>query len=80
MVAVVRLAPRGESSVLEGVNPDPDKVRTSSTCSLLLWPQVGYLWIYTVHTYETPFKGPFVITQYFTNGTLNLQCGAVQMN
>ena len=31
----------------EGVNPDPYKVRTSSICSLVLGPQVGYLWIYT---------------------------------
>ena len=30
-----------------GVNPDPDEVWTSSICSLVLWPQVGYLWIYT---------------------------------
>ena len=29
-----------------GVNPDPEKVRTSSICSLVMWPQVGYLWIY----------------------------------
>ena len=29
-----------------GVNPDPDEVRTLSICSLVLWPQVGYLWIY----------------------------------
>ena len=25
----------------EGVNPDPDKVRTSLICSLVLWPQEG---------------------------------------
>ena len=30
----------------EGINPDLYKVRTSSICSLVLWPQVGYLWIY----------------------------------
>ena len=33
----------------EGVNPDPDEVRTSSTCSLVLWPHVGYLWIYMTY-------------------------------
>ena len=33
----------------EDVNPDPYKVQTSSIlCSLVLWLQVGYLWIYTV--------------------------------
>ena len=26
-----------------------------------------------------PYKGPFLITQYFTNGTVNLQCGAIQI-
>ena len=32
----------------ENVNPDPYKVRTLSIlCSLVLWLQVGYLWIYS---------------------------------
>ena len=26
-----------------------------------------------------PYKGPFVITHCFTNGTVNLQCGAIQI-
>ena len=25
-----------------------------------------------------PYTGPFVITQCFNNGTVNLQCGAIQ--
>ena len=29
--------------------------------------------IYTAKKQETPFKGPFVITQCFTNETVNLQ-------
>ena len=28
---------------------------------------------HTVYKYETPYKGPFVITRCFTNGTVNLQ-------
>ena len=28
---------------------------------------------HTEYKYETPYKGPFVITQCFTNGTLYLQ-------
>ena len=34
---------------------------------------------HTVYKYETPYKGPFLITHYFTNVTVNLQCGAVQI-
>ena len=31
----------------EDVNPDPYEVRTSRIlCSLVLWLQVGYMWIY----------------------------------
>ena len=26
------------------------------------------------YEYETPYRGPFVITQCFTNGMVNLQC------
>ena len=29
----------------------------------------------TAYKYETPYTGPFVITQCFTNGTVNLKCG-----
>ena len=35
---------------------------------------------HTVYTYKTPYTGPFVITQRFSNDTVNLQCGAVQIN
>ena len=41
----------------EGVNTDPDEVRTLSTCSLVLWPQVGYLWIYKAS--KVPLKHMF---------------------
>ena len=34
---------------------------------------------HTAYKYEIPNKVPFVITQYFTNGTVNLQCGVVQI-
>ena len=34
---------------------------------------------HTAYKYETPYKGPFLITQCFTNGTINLQCGVVQI-
>ena len=34
---------------------------------------------HTVYKYETPYKGPFVVTQCFTNGTINLQYGATQI-
>ena len=30
----------------------------------------------TAYKYETPYKGPFLITQCFTNGTGNFQYGA----
>ena len=30
---------------------------------------------HTAYTYEIPFKGPLLITHYFTNGMVNLQCG-----
>ena len=34
---------------------------------------------HTAYKNETAYKGPFVITQCFTNGTINLQCGVVQI-
>ena len=34
----------------------------------------------TAYKYETPYKGPFLITQCFSNGTVKLQCGAIQIN
>ena len=33
---------------------------------------------HTAYKYETPYTGPFVITRCFTNGTVNLRCGAKQ--
>ena len=30
---------------------------------------------HTLYKYETPYKGPFMITQCFTNVMVNLQCG-----
>ena len=30
---------------------------------------------HTAYKYETPYTGPFFITQYFTNITVNLHCG-----
>ena len=30
---------------------------------------------HTAYKYETPYTGPFLITNCFTNGTVNLQCG-----
>ena len=43
---------------------------------------VGYNIMLNNHTeykYETPYKVKFVLTQCFTNGTVSLQCGAIQM-
>ena len=40
--------------------------------------RVGDYVILTNHTaykYETPYKGPFLITHFLTNSTVNLQCG-----
>ena len=34
---------------------------------------------HTAYKYETPYKGPFVITQCFIIGIVNLQCGVVQI-
>ena len=34
---------------------------------------------HTAYKYKTPYKGPFVITQCFTNVTVNLQCGAIKI-
>ena len=33
----------------------------------------------TAYKYETPYKGPFLITQCFTNGTVKLQCGVIKI-
>ena len=33
----------------------------------------------TAYKYETTYKGPFVITQCFTNDTVKLKCGATQI-
>ena len=30
------------------------------------------------YKYETPYKGPFVITQCWTNGTVTIQYGPIQ--
>ena len=35
---------------------------------------------HTLFKYETPNKGPFVITQCYTNVMVNLKCGAIQIN
>ena len=34
---------------------------------------------HTKYKYETPCMGPFLITRCFTNGTVNLQCDAIQI-
>ena len=34
---------------------------------------------HTAYKYGTPYKGPFLITQCFTNGTVLLQYGAIQI-
>ena len=34
---------------------------------------------HTSYKYEAPYKGPFVITQCFTNGKVKLQCGAIKI-
>ena len=34
---------------------------------------------HTAYKYEIPYKGPFVITQCFTNGTVNLQYGLTKI-
>ena len=34
---------------------------------------------HTVYKYETKYMVPFVITQCFTNDTVNLQCSAIQI-
>ena len=34
---------------------------------------------HTAYKYETPYKIPFLISQYFTNGTLMLQYGTIQI-
>ena len=34
---------------------------------------------HTAYKYIIRYKGPFVITQCYTNGTVNLKCGALQI-
>ena len=34
---------------------------------------------HTAYKYETTYKGPFVITQCYINGTVMLQCGAIKI-
>ena len=34
---------------------------------------------YIAYKYAMPYKGTFVITQFSTNGTLNLQCGEIKI-
>ena len=44
--------------------------------------KVGDKFMLTNHTeykYETPYKGPFVIITFLTNGTVNLQCGTIKI-
>ena len=31
------------------------------------------------YKYETPYKGPFMITQCWTNGAFTLQCGTIKI-
>ena len=34
---------------------------------------------HAAYKYEPSYKGPFLITRCFTNGTVNLKCGAIQI-
>ena len=34
---------------------------------------------HTAYKYEMLYKGPFVITRCFTNSTVNLYCGSMQI-
>ena len=34
---------------------------------------------HNAYKYETPYMGPFFITRCFTNITVNLQCGVIQI-
>ena len=34
---------------------------------------------HTAYKYENPYKSPYLITWCFTNVTINLQCGAIQI-
>ena len=34
---------------------------------------------HAAYKYETPYSGPFVITQFCTNVAVALQCGAIQI-
>ena len=35
---------------------------------------------HTTYKYETPYKGPFIIAQCFTNGKVMLQYGAINIS
>ena len=39
----------------------------------------GMITNHTTYKYETPYKGPFVITQCFINGTVNLHCVLIKI-
>ena len=34
---------------------------------------------HNAYKYKTTYKGPFIITQCFKNGMVNLQCGAIKI-
>ena len=34
---------------------------------------------HTAYKYEMPYIGPFLITQCFTNDTVNLKCGTIKI-
>ena len=34
---------------------------------------------HAAYKHETPYKGPFVIKQCWTNGTVTVQCGAIKI-
>ena len=34
---------------------------------------------HAAYKYETPHKGPFVINEYWNNGTVTIQCGAIKI-
>ena len=33
----------------------------------------------SAYKYETPYKGPFFISQFWINGTVTLQCGTINI-
>ena len=34
---------------------------------------------YDAYKYETPYKGPFLIKHYWTNGKVTLKCGTIKL-